>query len=71
MTNNVLLCVGVDRCRMCKGRCCALVNDVINTLTEQGELDPDSKVILSVVLVFLISLLSRTSGRQWLTSYLN
>ena len=30
---------------MCKGRCCALVNDVINTLTEQGELDPDAEVI--------------------------
>ena len=43
--NNVLLSVGVDRCRMCKGRCCALVNDVINTLTEQGELDPDAEVI--------------------------
>ena len=39
------LIVGVDRCRMCKGRCCALVNDVINTLTEQGELDPDAEVI--------------------------
>ena len=49
--------VGVDRCRMCKGRCCALVNDVINTLTEQGELDPDAEVIVSVVLLVLISLL--------------
>ena len=51
------LIVGVDRCRMCKGRCCALVNDVINTLTEQGELDPDAEVIVSVVLLVLISLL--------------
>ena len=49
--------VGVDRCRICKGRCCALVNDVINTLTEQGELDPDAEVIVSVVLLVLISLL--------------
>ena len=49
--------IGVDRCRMCKGRCCALVNDVINTLTEQGELDPDAEVIVSVVLLVLISLL--------------
>ena len=49
--------VGVDRCRMSKGRCCALVNDVINTLTEQGELDPDAEVIVSVVLLVLISLL--------------
>ena len=45
-------CAGVDRCRMCRGCCCALVNDVINTLTEQGELDPDAEVVLSVVLVF-------------------
>ena len=42
---------------MCKGHCCALVNDVINTLTEQGELDPDAEVIVSVVLLVLISLL--------------
>ena len=45
-------CAGVDRCRMCRGRCCALVNSVINALTEQGELDPDAEVVLSVVLVF-------------------
>ena len=51
------LILGVDRCRMCKGRCCALVNDVINTLIEQGELDPDAEVIVSVVLLVLISLL--------------
>ena len=40
---------------MCKGHCCALVNDVINTLTEQGELDPDAEVILCVLLVNLNS----------------
>ena len=49
---------------MCRGRCCALVNDVINTLTEQGELDPDAEVILPVVLIFLVTMLFRTSGRQ-------
>ena len=50
-------CAGVDRCRMCRGHCCALVNDVINTLTEQGELDPDAEVILPVVLIFLVTML--------------
>ena len=69
--NNVLLSVGVDRCRMCKGHCCALVNDVINTLTEQEELDPDAEVILRVVIVFLVTVLFRTSGRQWLISSIN
>ena len=45
-------CAGGDRCCMYRGHCCALFNSVINTLTEQGELDPDAEVVLSVVLVF-------------------
>ena len=57
-------CAGGDKCGMCRGRCCSLVNSVINALTEQGELDPDAEVMLSVVLVFLIVMLFRTSGKQ-------
>ena len=29
---------------MCRGKCCALVNDVINVLGEHGEIDPDAEV---------------------------
>ena len=30
---------------MCREKCCALVNDVINALREQGEIDPDAEVL--------------------------
>ena len=49
---------------MCSGRCCSLVNSVMNALVEEGELDPDTEVIVPVVLVFLMVVLLRTSGRQ-------
>ena len=42
--------VGVGHCSMCWGTCCPLVNDVINTLVECGELDQDAEV--SVILCF-------------------
>ena len=45
------MCVGVNRCRMCRGKCCSLVNDVINVLGEHGEIDPDAEVLL----VFVVS----------------
>ena len=48
---------------MCSGPCCSLVNSVINVLVEEGELDPDAEVIISLVLVFLMVVLIRTSGR--------
>ena len=35
---------GGDKCRMCRGHCCSLVNSVINSLTEQGDLDPNAEV---------------------------
>ena len=35
---------GGDRCQLCRGRCCTLVNSVINALTEQGDLDPNAEV---------------------------
>ena len=37
-------CAGVNRCKLCKGRCCSLVNDVINILIEYGEIDPNAEV---------------------------
>ena len=37
-------CAGVNRCKVCKERCCALVNDVINILIEYGKIDPDAEV---------------------------
>ena len=37
-------CAGVNRCKLCKGRSCQLVNDVMNILIEYGEIDPDAEV---------------------------
>ena len=37
-------CAGVNRCKLCKGRCCQLVNDVVNVLVEYGEIDQDAEV---------------------------
>ena len=37
-------CVGVNHCRLCKGWCCQLVNDVVNLLVEYGEIDPNAEV---------------------------
>ena len=33
---------------MCRGKCCSLVNNVINILVEYGEIDPDAEVNVSV-----------------------
>ena len=40
----VICCAGVNRCKLCKGRCCQLVNDVMNVLVEYGEIDQDEEV---------------------------
>ena len=37
-------CSGVNRCKLYKGHCCSLVNDVINILVEYGEIDPNAEV---------------------------
>ena len=39
---------------MCRGRCCSLVNDVINILVEYGEIDPDAEVNISVSLCVVL-----------------
>ena len=41
----------MNRYRMCRGKCCSLVNDVINVLVEYGEIDPDAEVLLVLVVV--------------------
>ena len=50
-------CAGVNRCKMCHGKCCSLVNDVINVLVEYGEIDPDAEVSVSVSLCTMIVLI--------------
>ena len=60
----VICYLGGDKCMMCSGPCCSLVNSVINVLVEEGELDPDAEVIISLVLVFLMVVLIRTSRRR-------
>ena len=36
--------VGVGCCSVCWGTCCPLVNDVVNTLVECGELNQDAEL---------------------------
>ena len=43
---SVSCCSGINHCKVCKGRCCSLVNDVINVLVEYGEIDPNAEVII-------------------------
>ena len=66
-------CAGINRCKLCKGRCCSLVNDVINILIEYGEIDLDAEV--NIVCYWLIVLLLlccfRVIGRLLLTSLLS
>ena len=66
-------CAGINCCKLCKGRCCSLVNDVINILIEYREIDPDAEV--NIVCYWLIVLLLlccfRVIGRLLLTSVLN
>ena len=54
-------CAGINRCKLCLGRCCLLVNDVMNVLIEYGEIDPNAEVtilcclfISVVVIVFVV-----------------
>ena len=39
---------------MCSGKCCSLVNDVVNILVEYGEIDPDAEVNVSVSLCVVL-----------------
>ena len=58
-------CAGVNRCKLCKGRCCSLVNDVINILIEYGEIDPNAEVnIITYLNVMVILLCFRVISRQ-------
>ena len=50
---------------MCRGKCCSLVNDVINILVEYGEIDPDAEVnINNCLCVIVIVLCFRATVRQ-------
>ena len=45
-----MCCKGGGHCGMCWGTCCPLVNTVLNTLVEVGELSVDAEVSVSVLL---------------------
>ena len=45
----LLCCVGVGHCGICWGTCCPLVNTILNTLVEVGELSEDAEVSVSVL----------------------
>ena len=53
----LICCVGVNRCRLCKGCCCDLVNDVINVLVEYGEIDEDAEVNVKCSCLFCVVLI--------------
>ena len=45
-------CAGVNRCKLCKGWCCQLVNDVVNVFVEYGEIDQDAEVNIKCCWMF-------------------
>ena len=53
------------------GKCCTLVNDVVNTLVERGELDPEAKVNIILVCCVVYMCCCRVSISQWWTSALS
>ena len=60
--------VGVRHCRVCRGQCCAFVNDIIDILVECGELDPDAEVVVIVLhVVFFMCYYYRVSVERWWT----
>ena len=43
--NSSVFCyLGGEKCQLCSGSCCTLVNSVISALVEEGELDPNAEV---------------------------
>ena len=61
-------CVGVKRCKICKGLCCTFVNDVVNAVLESGELDGDAEVNTVVLVVVLLLCCCRVCVMHWLSS---
>ena len=46
----LLCCIGGGHCGICWGTCCPLVNKMLSTLVEVGELSEDAEVSVSVLL---------------------
>ena len=46
----LLCCIGGGHCGICWGTCCPLVNTMLSTLVEVGELSEDAEVSVSVLL---------------------
>ena len=43
------VCIGGGHCGVCWGTCCPLVNTVLNTLVQAGELSDDAEVSVCVL----------------------
>ena len=56
---------------VCRGMCCTLVNDVVNTLVECGELDQDAEVSVILVCCVVYICCCRVSVPQLWTSALS
>ena len=50
----LLCCVGEGHCGICWGTCCPLVNRMLSTLVEVGELSEDAEVSVSVLFCFYV-----------------
>ena len=50
----VIVYLGDKKCMLCGGGCCTLVNSVIDTLVEEGDLDLNAEVIVNCVLFSLV-----------------
>ena len=46
----VMCCIGGGKCGMCWGTCCPLVNTVLKSLVDVGELSVDAEVSVCVPL---------------------
>ena len=53
----LLCCVGGGHCGICWGTCCPLVNTMLSTLVEVGELSEDAEVSVSVLYDFYMCLI--------------
>ena len=50
----LLYCVGGGHCGICWGTCCPLVNTMLSTLVEVGELSEDAEVSVSVLFHYYV-----------------
>ena len=59
------VCIGGGHCGVCWGTCCPLVNTVLNTLVQAGELSDDAEVSVCVLSKCIYLCYYRIFVRRW------